>query len=134
MPEFVWPVRVYYEDTDSAGVVYYANFLKFMERARTEWLRSLGFEQDVLRARHGVLFAVSRVTVEYLKPACFNDRLAVGVKMLRHGRASLRLAQPVTRGAELLCRGEVRIGCVGAGDLRPRAIPSFVMSELRRDH
>lgn len=78
---FHWPVRVYYEDTDSGGVVYYANYLKFMERARTEWLRSLGFEQDVLNAQHGIIFAVRSVTVEYLRPARFNDLLSVGVRL-----------------------------------------------------
>ncbi|MEJ1469461.1 MAG: YbgC/FadM family acyl-CoA thioesterase, partial [Candidatus Sedimenticola sp. (ex Thyasira tokunagai)] len=77
MMEFIWPVRVYYEDTDSGGVVYYANYLKFMERARTEWLRQLGFEQDELLEKEGILFAVRRVAVDYLRPARFNDELLV---------------------------------------------------------
>lgn len=133
--DFVWPVRVYYEDTDSAGVVYYANYLKFLERARTEWLRSLGFEQDELRATHNVLFAVSRLTISYLAPARFNDMLAVGVKMRRYGPASLTLAQEVRRSAgAVLCRGDVRIACVAADTLRPCPIPRFVVSELKRDH
>ncbi|NIW86605.1 MAG: tol-pal system-associated acyl-CoA thioesterase [Gammaproteobacteria bacterium] len=133
--DFVWPVRVYYEDTDSAGVVYYANYLKFLERARTEWLRSLGFEQDELKRRHNVLFAVSRLTIEYLKPARFNDMLSVGVRMQRRGSVSLTLGQAVRRGPDaVLCRSEVRIACVAADTLRPCAIPTFVVSELKRDH
>lgn len=133
--DFVWPVRVYYEDTDSAGVVYYASYLRFLERARTEWLRSLGFEQDVLRERHNVLFAVSRLTIEYLRPARFNDMLTVGVRMQRRGPVSLTLAQTVRRDPDaLLCRSEVRIACVAADTLRPCAMPAFVVSELKRDH
>lgn len=133
--DFRWPVRVYYEDTDSAGIVYYANYLRFFERARTEWLRSIGFEQDALKEIHNVLFAVSRLTIEYRKPARFNDLLAVGVKMLRRGPASLTLGQHARReSGELLCRAEVRIACIAADSLRPCAIPSFVVSELQRDH
>lgn len=128
---FTWPVRVYYEDTDSGGVVYYANYLKFMERARTEWLRTLGFEQDILKCEHGIVFAVARVCVAYLKPARFNDTLAVGVKILRRGRASLTFSQHITRNThELLCEGEVVIACLAANNLRPQAIPSFILAEL----
>jgi len=127
--DFRWPIRVYYEDTDAAGVVYYANYLKFMERARTEWLRGLGHEQDALREHHGVLFTVARLSVEYLRSARFNDLLDVGVRILRRGHASLDLAQGVYRGGdELLCRGEVRIACIGADDLRPCAMPIALFS------
>jgi acyl-CoA thioester hydrolase len=134
---FVWPVRVYYEDTDSAGVVYYANYLKFMERARTEWLRALGFEAAALAREHRLVFAVRRLAVEYRKPGRLGDLLAVGVKPLTLRRASLELAQDVTRGShenELLCHGQVTIACLDAESLRPRSIPSFIASELMREH
>ncbi len=95
MMEFIWPVRVYYEDTDSGGVVYYANYLKFMERARTEWLRQLGFEQDELLEKEGILFAVRRVSVDYLRPARFNDELLVSASISKQGRASLTFQQEI---------------------------------------
>ena len=95
MNGFGWPVRVYYEDTDAGGVVYYANYLRFLERARTEWLRALGFEQDALARDAGVIFAVRRVEVDYLKPARFNDALTVHARIAERGRASLVFAQEV---------------------------------------
>ncbi len=129
---FSWPVRVYYEDTDAGGVVYYANYLKFMERARTEWLRQLGFEQDDLRQRDGVLFIVQHVDLDYLKPGRFNDLLQVSVRIRRRGRASMELAQEVTRSpGELLCSGMVRIVCVDAASLRPRPLPADVLKEIK---
>jgi acyl-CoA thioester hydrolase len=129
---FRLPVRVYYEDTDAGGVVYYANYLKFMERARTEWLRALGFEQDALAREHGVIFAVRSVNVDYRRPARFNDLLTVTSRLVEVGRASLRFAQAVTRAGEarVLCDGEVRIACVDAQGLRPRPIPRIVLSKL----
>lgn len=129
---FSWPVRVYYEDTDAGGVVYYANYLKFMERARTEWLRSLGFEQDRIRAEYGLLFAVSEVNIRYHQPARFNDALRVSVKIARPGRASLQLEQAV-QGAqgELLCDGRVRIACVDAQTFRPQPIPEPIRLEIK---
>jgi acyl-CoA thioester hydrolase len=93
--EFSWPVRVYYEDTDSGGVVYYANYLKFMERARTEWLRSLGLEQDRLIHEEGIIFAVRSVQVDYLKPALFNQLLSVSAEIIETGKASLTFKQEV---------------------------------------
>ena len=130
---FTWPVRVYYEDTDAAGLVYYANYPRFMERARTEWLRTLGFELTDLKHEHGVLFIVSRLEIDFLKPALFNDTLSVSVEMSRAGKASLDLTQRVLRGAEdLVCRAEVRIACVDADSLRPRRIPQILISELER--
>jgi acyl-CoA thioester hydrolase len=123
---------VYYEDTDAGGVVYHANYLKFMERARSEWLRAIGYEQDVLRGEHGVLFAVTRVHVDFVRPARFNDLLTVGVRMLRLGRASLDLDQEVSGGAgELVCRAEVRVACLDGASLRPRPIPVPLLGGLR---
>ena len=100
MNEFLWPVRVYYEDTDSGGVVYYANYLKFMERARTEWLRQFGFEQDELIHNEGVIFAVRSVQVDYLLPARFNDELSVSAKLIEQGRASLTITENHPRGRQ----------------------------------
>ena len=134
METFHWPVRVYYEDTDSGGVVYYANYLRFMERARTEWLRSLGVEQDLLIEQEGVLFAVRHVDLDYLKPARFNDLLEVSSKVIEFGRASLTFEQKITRmDAETkteLCRGQVKIACLGAESFRPRPIPEFLRTEI----
>lgn len=132
MAEFFWPVRVYYEDTDAGGVVYYANYLKFMERARTEWLRELGFEQDRMREEHGVIFAVRSVQIEYVQPARFNDRLEVGVRVTEVGGASLSFHQRVRRdeGDILVCRGDVKIACLDAARLRPRPIPDPLIAEL----
>jgi acyl-CoA thioester hydrolase len=132
---FVWPVRVYYEDTDSGGVVYYANYLRFCERARTEYLRALGFEQDVLARESGVLFVVSRVIVEYRRPARFNDLLDVTATLRRAGRASLLFDQQILpagtgQDGEALCTAEVRIACVDAADFRPRPMPKIILETL----
>lgn len=132
MAVFQWRVRVYYEDTDSGGVVYYANYLRFMERARTEWMRARGFEQDRLRAEHGLLFAVRSAQVDYLQPARFNDLLDVSVAVQDVGRASLTFHQAVTRADEapLLCSGMLKIACIDAAAFRPKAIPDFILKEL----
>jgi acyl-CoA thioester hydrolase len=131
-PCFIWPVRVYYEDTDSGGVVYYANYLKFMERARTEWLRSLGFEQDQLLQQDGIIFAVRQVDVGYHHPARFNDALDVSASLSRKGRASLTFYQEVVRveDAQLLCKGEIKIACVDMKTMRPIPIPEKILSEI----
>lgn len=128
--EFSIPVRVYYEDTDAAGVVYYANYLKFMERARTEWLRAYGFDQEKLTREAGVLFAVRSVKADYLKPAWLDDELTVSTVMVRRGSASITFEQQVRRGSELLCPGEVRIACLAAEDFAPTAIPAAVNAAL----
>ena len=153
---FVWPVRIYYEDTDSGGVVYYANYLKFMERTRTEWLRSLGVEQTTLIERDKALFAVHSVTVDYLQPARFNDLLWVTAALEDKGRASLIFSQHVVRAsvdhrngpvgrlareeyldligdkATVLCNGRVKIVCLDSDTMRPRAIPSQLQAEISR--
>ncbi len=124
------PLRIYYEDTDAGGVVYYANYLRFMERARTEWLRSLGFEQDELSRDQGVVFAVRAAQVDYLRPARFNDSLEVTLALGRVGSASLAFAQEVRRSAEVLCSGEIRVACVDARQFLPRSIPLPVLSRI----
>ena len=130
---FLWPVRVYYEDTDAGGVVYYANYLRFMERARTELLRHHGFEQDELREREGVIFAVRSVQVDYLAPARFNDLLQVRTGILQAGRASLTFGQDVIRERDghLLCRGEVKVACLDSETFRARAIPDAMKTIIQ---
>jgi acyl-CoA thioester hydrolase len=130
---FQWEVRVYYEDTDSGGVVYYANYLRFMERARTEWMRSLGFEQDRLLTEQGILFAVRSASIDFLRPARFNDRLNVTVDMQHLGRASLTLEQSVLRqgdSAGPLCTSTVKIACLEAAKFRPQPIPDPILKEI----
>ncbi len=129
-PVFDWPVRVYWEDTDAGGVVYYANYLKFLERARTEWLSALGLEQDHLARDAGVLFVVRRVTADYLRPARFNDRLLVRSRLSELGRASLVMEQEVLRGSERLLTARVQVACVEPAGFRPARIPGFVTERM----
>jgi acyl-CoA thioester hydrolase len=129
--EFSWRARVYWEDTDGGGVVYYANYLKFMERARTEWLRSLGHSQQEIAAQYGYVFAVAEAHVTYLRPARLDDELKISCVPVPEGRASIRFRQTIHRvqagGAEtLLTEGEVRVVCVDAKSFRPRALPDFI--------
>ena len=134
MNTFCWPVRVYYEDTDSGGVVYYANYLRFMERARSEWLRSLGIGQSQLIEQDGLIFVVRHVELSYHKPARFDDALQVTVVVREQGRASLTFNQQVLLDAEgesvVLCSGQVKIACVDATTMRPRPIPKYIQAEI----
>ena len=132
VPAFQWPVRVYYEDTDLGGVVYYANYLKFMERARTEWLRALGVEQTVLAAKHQVIFVVRSIALEYLRPAAFNDELVVTVELEAVGAGQILLVQRINRGAEELATARVRIACVNTATFRPVRIPNNLSAALGR--
>lgn len=127
---FSIPMRVYYEDTDAGGVVYYANYLRFMERARAEWLRAFGFEQDDLEKQHGVVFAVRSVQIDYLKPARFNDLLQVTVEPGRHGRASITMQQRVQRGDQVLCEAEVKMACIATESFSPCALPAVFAERL----
>lgn len=129
-PAFTWPVRVYWEDTDAGGVVYYANYLKFLERARTEWLSHLGLEQDRLAEDAGVVFVVRRVEADYLRAARFNDRLTVRCTLAALNRVSLTMAQQVLRGEEVLLEAVVKVACVERAAFRPVKIPAFVMQAL----
>jgi acyl-CoA thioester hydrolase len=133
LKEFRLPVRVYYEDTDAGGVVYYANYLKFMERARTEWLRSLGFEQDELRQTAGIVFAVSRVEVDYLSPARFNEALTAVARVVRLGRASIDFEQVIEHSASnrVAARGRVKVVCLDAERFRPKSMPNSLQERLR---
>lgn len=127
---FHWPVRVYWEDTDAGGVVYYANYLKFMERARSEWLRALGFEQDTLRDEGGVVFVVRRVEIDYLSPARFNDQLDVIVRLHEAGRASFVVRQELMRDSACLAMAEVTLACVHATHFKPAKIPAPILQAL----
>jgi acyl-CoA thioester hydrolase len=127
---FHWPVRVYWEDTDAGGVVYYANYLKFMERARSEWLRVFGFEQDALRDEAGIVFVVRRVEIDYLAPARFNDQLDVSVGLHEMGRASLSVKQELMRGDTCLARAAVTLACVDALRFKPVKMPEPILQAL----
>lgn len=133
MDRFEWPVRVYYEDTDAGGVVYHAQYLNFLERARTEWLRAAGFEQDALREEAGLIFVVNRVAIDFLLPARFNDALRVTAELCETRGARLLLQQQVLRGDEPkpLVRAEVQVVCVDATRFRPTAVPAFILEKLQ---
>lgn len=129
---FVWPVRVYYEDSDAQGVVYYANYFKFMERARTEWIRSLGIEQDTLMKRDRRIFVVVDTTAEFLSPARFNDLLVVTVRLTDRSRATFTMGQDIFRNSidgELLCRGTIRAAFLNADTLKPARLPEKLFED-----
>ena len=136
--DFRLAVRVYWEDTDAGGVVFYANYLKFFERARTEWLRSLGHQQQLMRTRDGVMFVVTDTALRYLRPARLDDEIEVTVHVKHAGRAQLTLWQQAWRrrepgdaaSPELLTEGTIRIGCVDAGTFRPARIPKALCHSL----
>jgi acyl-CoA thioester hydrolase len=130
MTDYRFSIRVYWEDTDAGGVVFYANYLRFFERARTEWLRALGVGQQRLRDATDLIFIVSETRVRYLSPARLDDTLQVSVTVREAGRASLRLAQQAWREDTLLADGDIRLGCVEAGTFRPRRIPSSILDHL----
>jgi acyl-CoA thioester hydrolase len=127
-------MRVYWEDTDAGGVVFYANYLKFFERARTEWLRRLGHSQESMRTakddRSAAMFVVTDTQVKYLRPARLDDWIEVDVQVVRRGSASLDIRQRALRGLELLAVGSIRIGCVDPNTLRPRRIPDELQQAL----
>ena len=130
---FEFPIRVYWEDTDAGGIVFYANYLKFFERARTEWLRSLGIGQQALRERTGGIFIVSETNVRYHQPARLDDELLATARIETAGRASILLAQQALRAGDraLLAEGTIRIGWVDAATLRPARIPANLLEALK---
>ena len=130
---FEFPIRVYWEDTDAGGIVFYANYLRFFERARTEWLRHLGIEQQALRETTGGMFVVVETQLKYHKPAQLDDLLSVNASLLGKGRSSLIITQQAWRQAAqpmLLCEGTIRIGWVQAASLKPDRIPSSILERL----
>ena len=125
---FLWPVRVYYEDTDAAGIVYHANYLRFMERARTEWLRALGFEQDALAREYGVVFVITESTMAFKRAARFNDELVVRSTLALLRGVTIEFAQTVTdKLGGTLCSARNVVACVTATNLQPRRIPAHMM-------
>ena len=129
--EYIWPVRVYWEDTDAGGIVFYANYLKFFERARTEWLRSLGIQQQQLKDETGGMFVVAETSVKYLRPARLDDELIVTASLLQSGRASMTIQQEVLLKNTVLCQGTIRIGWVDVASLQPSRIPQNIIESLR---
>ncbi len=132
---FSWNVRVYYEDTDAGGVVFYANYLKFFERARTEWLRAAGIGQQAMTETHQVVFVVKNTSVEYHAPAKLDDELKLSVVVERFGRASVQFVQEAWRmgeeGPQLLSTGRIKVGCVDAATFRPTTIPDAVLAKIK---
>ena len=128
---FTWPVRIYYEDTDAGGIVFYANYLKFFERARTEWLRGAGIAQQALVTQHGAIFVVKNVSVDYHAPARLDDELKLTLNIEKLGRASVLFAQQAWCGDVLLASATVKVGCVDAATLRPRSLPDDAAAKMR---
>ncbi len=133
---FSWPLRVYWEDTDAGGIVFYANYLKFFERSRTEWLRSLGIEQQRLKDTEGGMFIVSETSVRYLRPARLDDELLVTSRLKELGRASITIEQQALlksgQDSTLICAGTIRIGWVSAATLQPTRIPATILDSLKQ--
>ena len=129
MSEFCLPIRVYVEDTDVGGIVYYANYLKYMERARTELMRSLGYDKPALF--DGLMFVVHSVEIKYLQPAVLDDGLVATAKLIKAGRSSFVMEQQVRRGDELLVDGMVKAACLNAETKKPAAIPAEMLTILR---
>lgn len=131
---FTWPIRVYYEDTDAGGVVFYANYLKYLERARTEYLRSLGYEQDHLMTEAGIIFAVRSLQIEYIKSARFNQLLAASAEVKHFKKASLEFSQQITHDDRLLVTADVRIACLDVNTMKPKAIPDFLLEHIANEY
>ena len=136
MTAFEFPIRIYWEDTDAGGIVFYANYLKFFERARTEWLRALGIHQRTLREQSGGMFVVADAALKYLRPARLDDELVVTARLQEAGRAGMVLAEqafliePGTATRTLLCEGTIRAGWVDAQTMKPARIPSDILQKL----
>jgi len=130
-PRFSWPTRIYWEDTDAGGVVYHARYVAFMERARTEWMRALGFGQERTRTDHGLVFAVRAMTMDFLKPARLDDALAVTATLVQCKRASMVFDQRVCRGDETLLTAQVRIAALDASTFKPRGMDDVLLAALK---
>ncbi|MES2758763.1 MAG: tol-pal system-associated acyl-CoA thioesterase [Pseudomonadota bacterium] len=128
--DFTWTVRVYYEDTDAGGIVYYANYLKFFERARTEWLRGLGIDQHELAAQHDAMFVVKSASIDYHAPAKLDDVITLTLGIEKLGRASIQFVQQASIGAALLASARVKVGCVDRA-VKPRPLPDAVTAKMR---
>lgn len=131
MTQFTWPIRVYYEDTDSGGVVYHSNYLNFMERARTEWLRALGFEQTQLKDQHGLIIVIHSLSMQFKKPAYFNDMLAVRCELSELGRSSLIMQQSISRDGLVLIEAQVKAAFVDAVSFKPIGVPDEMRHKIQ---
>ncbi|MBL8510405.1 MAG: tol-pal system-associated acyl-CoA thioesterase [Betaproteobacteria bacterium] len=127
---FAYPMRVYFEDTDASGVVYHARYIHFLERARTEWLRTLGFNNGELNQKHSMFWVVSEVTVNYLRPARLDDALQVSVAIESMGRVRCTFHQEIRRGEETLIKARITVACVGAANFKPIEIPAEVRKKM----
>ncbi|MEO7071994.1 MAG: tol-pal system-associated acyl-CoA thioesterase [Rhodanobacter sp.] len=131
--DFVWPVRVYWEDTDAGGVVYHASYLRFLERARTEWLRALGVDQMALKRSHGLAFLVRDMRIDFLRPALLDDELSVSLRVMQCRAASILFTQTVIRADQThLIHADVRVACVDITQLRPAPIPPHLLALFAR--
>jgi acyl-CoA thioester hydrolase len=130
-PSFAASFSVYWEDTDAGGVVYYANYLRFLERARTDWLRAMAVDQQQLRAERGLQFVVVSINVDFLRPAVLHDEILVTAELNRLAGATIHFKQTIMRGEEQLIDAAVRVACLDSGTLKPRAIPKDLFTEWR---
>jgi|TARA_B100000929_G_C15474785_1_gene409099 acyl-CoA thioester hydrolase len=133
--EFIWEIRVYYEDTDAGGVIFYANYLRFMERARTEWLRKIGFDHKMLVEKYKLLFAVRNLTIDYIKSGYLDDLLTITSKLVESRKASLIFQQNIkNENNELLSQADVKIACINANTLKASSMPEELLMELTNDN
>ncbi|MDR2871887.1 MAG: tol-pal system-associated acyl-CoA thioesterase [Xanthomonadaceae bacterium] len=128
---FSFPLRIYWEDTDAGGVVYHARYLGFLERARSEWMRMLGYDQNELSSEHGLVFAVTSMQLDFRSPARLDDALQVTVALTQCGRASLVFTQTIRRGDELLVTARVKVAALGSSDFRPRALGKMFYEKFK---
>ena len=133
MKQFKWLVRVYYEDTDAGGIVYHTCYLKYMERARTEYLRALGYSLKQLRAEQDILFVVNRVEIRFMRPAVFDDELTVTAALRKSAGASLVFRQTICRDEEQLCEADISVACVSAERHTPKRMPKTIIMDLAHD-
>jgi acyl-CoA thioester hydrolase len=130
--QFSWPIRVYYEDTDAGGVVYHSNYLNFMERARTEWLRALGFEQTAVKDELGVIIVIHSLSIAFKRPAYFNDLLEVNCELANIGRSSLEMKQTILCNGVLLIEAQIKAAFVNAATFKPVAIPEVMKQVMTK--
>ena len=133
MKEFRWLVRVYYEDTDAGGIVYHTSYLKYMERARTEFLRALGYSQRQLRMEQGIIFVVNRIDIDFKRPAVVDDELTVTSAIDKVAGASLNFHQSIHRNSEELCKADVAVACLNAERHTPKRIPASILADFTHD-
>lgn len=134
MTEFCWPIRIYYEDTDAAGVVYHSNYLKYMERARTEWLRAIGFSQQELREKSGIIIVITELEMKFMQPALLDDLLEVKSTLIKATGASFVFDQRIEKSPEKICAARVKGVCLNALTFKPQRIPAELKSELAHDN